>query len=179
MSQARLRTRHLASAFRAWTDWSGRRCEHRARLLPALARLRNRDLAAAHTSWREAALARKGKRLLASKVLLACSRVFCGGHLGKQACHSSSQHRKRMPPFTACLPLQALCCLTNATLRRALNGWLSSHALKTHKRELVSGAVVKLQSRQLATVRATGHDPRLRPWLQSACDFGSGTIACI
>jgi len=74
---ARLRARHLASAFRAWAEWSGRRCEQRNRLLPALARLRNRELAAAHASWREVALARKGKRILASKVLLSLGSV-CG-----------------------------------------------------------------------------------------------------
>ena len=74
----RMRGRHMASAFRAWTDWSGRRAEHRRRLLPALARLRSRALAAAHAGWRAAVASSKAKRLLAKKVLLHVIRAGIG-----------------------------------------------------------------------------------------------------
>ena len=51
------------------------------------------------------------------------------------------------------MPLQAVRCLSNATLRRVLNGWLSSHAAHAHKQELLRVAVGKLQHRQIAMVR--------------------------
>ena len=150
----RLQARLLASAYRAWMDWSQGRRGLRKRLLPALARLRNRELAAAHASWRQAAVALKGKRLLGLKVLLSLY-----GFVGARRCEASLRHgscctyRAGVHP-SPCLPLQAVYCLNNMTLRRALNGWLFSHAAHAHKQELLHVAVGKLQHRELAMVRA-------------------------
>ena len=81
--------------------------------------------------------------------------------LGRHQEHAKRCAKHRMPVAQNASPsqpagvlLQAVACLRHTALRRALNGWLSSHAAHAHQQDLLRMAVGKLQHRQLAMVRA-------------------------